>query len=125
MGDRARPGSDGGHRILRIDPATNRITSRATLPARQAPLVFDLQIVDGRPWVLTLRGAIEIDPATGRPGRFVALDPTADEDFPQWTIISGGELWVLTRGAADRPLRPRHGPPEGPRCRCGWRAPGP
>ena len=91
------PGSDGGSQILRIDPATDRITSRATLPERQAPLVFDLQIVDGRPWVLTLRGAIEIDPATGRPGRFVALDPKADEDFPQWTIISGGELWVLTR----------------------------
>jgi outer membrane protein assembly factor BamB len=91
------PGSDGGSRILRIDPATDRITSRATLPERQAPLIFDLQIVDGRPWVLTLRGAIEIDPATGRPGRFVALDPQADEDFPQWTIISGGELWVLTR----------------------------
>lgn len=91
------PGADGGHRILRIDPATDRITSRATLPARQAPLVFDIQIVDGRPWVLTLRGAIEVDPATGRPGRFVALDPTADEDFPMWTIIADGQLWVLTR----------------------------
>ena len=91
------PGSDGGSKILRIDPETNQITSRATLPARQAPLVFDLQIVNGRPWVLTLRGAIEVDPATGQPGRFVALDPAADEDFPQWTIIAGGELWVLTR----------------------------
>jgi hypothetical protein len=47
--------------------------------------------------VLTLTGAIEIDPATGRPGRYVALDPTADTDFPQWTIIADGELWVLTR----------------------------
>ena len=92
-----RPGADGGHRILRIDPQTNRITARATLPADQAPLIFDLQTVDGRPWVLTLRGAIEIDPATGRPGRFVAIDPSADEDFPQWSIIAEGELWVLTR----------------------------
>jgi hypothetical protein len=92
-----RPGSDGGHQILKIDPATDRIVSRATLPARQAPLLFDLQIVDGRPWVLTLRGAIEIDPATGRPGRFVALDPKADVDFPQWSIIGEDQLWVLTR----------------------------
>ena len=92
-----RPGSDGGNRILRIDPATDRITSRATLPAEQAPLVFDVQIVDGKPWVVTLRGAIEVDPATGRPGRFVATDPTADEDFPLWSIIGDGELWVLTR----------------------------
>jgi streptogramin lyase len=91
------PGSDGGHRILRIDPETNRIDARAELPARQAPIVFDLQIVGDRPWVLTLRGAIEIDPETARPGRFVALDPDADEDFPQWSIIGEGELWVLTR----------------------------
>ena len=27
------PGTDGGSRVLRIDPATNRITARATLPA--------------------------------------------------------------------------------------------
>ncbi len=91
------PGSDGGNQILRIDPATDRITSRVTLPADEAPLIFDLQIVDGRPWVLTLRGALEIDPQTGRPGRFVAIDPTSDDDFPQWTTIADGELWVLTR----------------------------
>ena len=90
------PGTDGGHRIMRIDPETNRIVSRVTLPARQAPLVFDIQIVDGRPWVLTLRGAIEIDPATGRPGRYVAIR-TAGEEFPQWTYIADGQLWVLTR----------------------------
>ncbi len=91
------PGSDGGNRILRIDPRTDRITARSTLPAGQAPLIFDIQIVDGRPWVMTLRGAIEIDPVTGRPGRFVAIDRTTDEDFPQWTIIAQGRLWVLTR----------------------------
>lgn len=90
------PGSDGGHRIMRIDPATNRIVSRATLPARQAPLIFDVQIVDGRPWVLTLRGAIEIDPATGRPGRHLAIR-NAGEEFPQWLIIAQDQLWVLTR----------------------------
>jgi outer membrane protein assembly factor BamB len=90
------PGSDGGHRIIRIDPETNEIVSRVTLPARQAPLIFDIQIVDGRPWVLTLSGAIEIDPATGRPGRYVAIR-TAGEEFPQWTTIAEDELWVLTR----------------------------
>ena len=91
-----RPGSDGGHRLLRIDPETNRIVSRVTLPARQAPLIFDIQIVDGRPWVHTLRGTIEIDPATGRPGRYVAAR-TAGEEFPLWTTIAEDELWVLTR----------------------------
>src|SRR6185436_7114273 len=65
------PGADGGSRVLRIDPATNRITDRVTLPADEAPLVLDLQIVQGRPWVVTSVGAIELDPRTARPARFV------------------------------------------------------
>jgi hypothetical protein len=93
------PGVDGGSRVLRIDPETNRVTARVTLPARQAPLVFDIQIVDGRPWVLTARGAIELDPATARPRGFIAIDQPAGEPFPPWAIIAGDELWVLTRQA--------------------------
>ena len=57
------PGADGGSRVLRIDPATNRITARATLPADQAPLVFDLQIVQGKPWVRHLRRRDRARPA--------------------------------------------------------------
>ena len=91
------PGSDGGSRVLRIDPATNRITSRATLPATQAPLVFDVQIEQGRPWVLTSAGAIGLDPATGRPQTFVKLRQPAGDPGPIWTIISDGRLWVITR----------------------------
>ena len=91
------PGTDGGHRLLKIDPATDRIVSRVTLPADQAPLIFDIAIVDGRPWVLTLAGAIEIDPATGRPESFVGLDRATQEEFALWTTIADGELWVLTR----------------------------
>lgn len=93
------PSSDGGHRVLRIDPETNRVTARVTLPARQAPLVFDIQIVDGRPWVLTARGAIELDPRTARPQRFVAVEQPAGEPFPIWTIVAGKALWVLTRSS--------------------------
>ena len=61
------PGADGGSRVLRIDPATNRITARAALPDDQAPLVLDLQIVQGKPWVVTSVGAIELDPRSARP----------------------------------------------------------
>ncbi len=94
------PGADGGSRVLRIDPATNRITARATLPADQAPLVFDLQIVQGRPWVVTSAGAIELDPRSARPGRFVAAEQPAGEPFPLWSILTpGGELWVLDRSS--------------------------
>jgi outer membrane protein assembly factor BamB len=97
------PSSDGGHRVLRIDPETNRVTARVTLPARQAPIVFDLQIVDGRPWVLTSAGAVELDPATARPRGFVAIDQPAGEPGPLWAIVAGDELWVLSRsGTVDR-----------------------
>ena len=94
------PGADGGSRVLRIDPATNRITARATLPADQAPLVLDLQIVQGKPWVVTSVGAIELDPRSARPGRFVAAEQPAGEPFPVWSILSpAGELWVLDRSS--------------------------
>jgi len=97
------PGSDGGHRVLRIDPDTNGITARVKLPARQAPLVFAIQIVDGRPWVLTAVGAIQLDPVTARPRGFVAIDQPAGEPYPMWAIIAGDELWVLSRsGTVDR-----------------------
>jgi hypothetical protein len=97
------PSADGGHRVLRIDPGTNDVTARVTLPARQAPIVFDIQIVDGRPWVVTAAGAIELDPATARPRRFVEIDQPAGEPGPLWSIVAGKELWVLTRaGTFDR-----------------------
>ena len=94
------PGADGGSRVLRIDPATNRITARAALPDDQAPLVLDLQIVQGKPWVVTSVGAIELDPRSARPGRFVSAAQPAGEPFPLWSILSpDGELWVLDRSS--------------------------
>ena len=97
------PSNDGGHRVLRIDPETNQVTARVTLPARQAPLVFDLQIVDGTPWVLTNAGAIALDPATARPRGFVKVEQPAGEPGPLWTIVVDRQLWVLSRaGTFDR-----------------------
>ena len=97
------PSSDGGHRVLRIDPATNRITARHLLPAAQAPLVFGLQIDRGRPWVVTSRGAIGLDPATGRPTSFVRLREQGNDAGPLWSFAADGRLWVLTRdGTLDR-----------------------
>ena len=98
------PGTDGGHRVLRVDPRTNTVTARVTLPAAQAPLVLDVQIIDGRPWAITSRGAIELDPVTARPRRFVRIPHPAGEPYPLWTTGGpGGELLVLTReGRIDR-----------------------
>jgi hypothetical protein len=97
------PSNDGGHRVLRIDPATNKITARVTMPAAQAPIVFDVQIEQGRPWVISNRGAIELDPASGRPVSFVKVRQPAGEPGPLWSFVARGELWVLTRsGTLDR-----------------------
>jgi hypothetical protein len=97
------PSSDGGHRVLRIDPATNRITARVTMPSAQAPIVFDLVIEQGRPWVISNRGAIELDPATARPVSYVKMRQPLAEPGPLWAVIARGELWVLTRnGTLDR-----------------------
>jgi streptogramin lyase len=97
------PSNDGGHRAVRIDPATNRVTDRVLLPAAQAPLVFDIQIDQGRPWVITSRGAIGLDPATGRPVSFVRILQPAAEVGPLLSFVHDGELWVLTReGTLDR-----------------------
>jgi hypothetical protein len=97
------PSSDGGHRVLRIDPATNKITARVTMPAAQAPIVFDVQIEQGRPWVITNRGAIALDSATARPVSFIRFHQPAAEPGPLWAFVARGELWVLTRnGTLDR-----------------------
>jgi hypothetical protein len=91
------PGPDGGSRVLPIDPATNRVTARVALPARQAPITGDIQVVRGVPWVITSRGAIELDPGTARPRSFVSNRMPAGEPFPLWSFVTEKELWVLTR----------------------------
>jgi hypothetical protein len=88
---------------VRIDPATNKITARVTMPAAQAPLVFDVQVEEGRPWVITSRGAIALDPVTARPVSFIRFRQPAGEPGPLWSFVARGELWVLTRsGTLDR-----------------------
>ena len=91
------PSGDGGHSVLRIDPRTDAVTARVRLPAAQAPIVYDLQIEQGRPWVLSTAGAIGLDPASGRPQTFVKIRQPAGSPGPLWSIIADGKLWVLTR----------------------------
>ena len=53
--------------------------------------------------MVTSRGAIALDPATGRPVSFVRIIQPAGEPGPLWSMIARGELWVLTRnGTLDR-----------------------
>ena len=96
----ARPTSLSSPAILvRIDPASGRITSRNPMrtPGGQPLGIADIQIVDGVPWVIGGAGSLQIDPATGRPVRFIKTELPAGQPYPLWNIADAGNLWVLTR----------------------------
>jgi len=93
------PGTDGGARVLRIDPRTNRVSARVTLRPQGAPRFFVLgvQIIRGVPWAVGAQGAIELDPVTAAMRRFLPTELPAGEPYPLWITGTDTELWVLTR----------------------------
>jgi streptogramin lyase len=90
----------GTARLLRIDPDTNRVSGRASIrrPGGGGFRPFELEVVDGVPWVLGDRGALRIDPRTGAVAGFVPIELGADEPFPYFVVAARDGLWVLTRG---------------------------
>jgi outer membrane protein assembly factor BamB len=85
--------------LVRIDPATDRKLSRVaiTRPGGGRLIAFGLQIVDGVPWVLTNRGALRVDPATGTIADFLPIQLGLGEPFPFFVSVSEDGLWVLNR----------------------------
>jgi len=94
-----RPGFDGGAKVLRIDPRTNRVTARVTLRPKGAPRfsVLGVQIIRGVPWAVGAQGAIELDPVTAEERRFLPIEVPSGEPYPLWIMGTDTELWVLTR----------------------------
>ena len=92
---------DAPGRLARIDPRTNRITSRRQLRPelrRHGVTIaqsFGVSIARGVPWVLTSKGALRIDPATGEAAGFIRV-PGGD---PRFVTLADDGLWVLTRDA--------------------------
>ena len=68
------------NRLLRIDPATNRVTARTVLrrPAGGPELSgLEVQIIAGAPWVIGLEGALRINAGDGRVEHVTRLDQAA------------------------------------------------
>ena len=86
---------EGGPRLLKIDPATNRVTARTRLEPPTGSLLSGVQVLSGAPWVIATGGALEADPRTGRGRRTVTFATGGAEPF--WVGADDTALWVLTR----------------------------
>jgi outer membrane protein assembly factor BamB len=85
------------NRLLRIDPATNRVTARTALllPGGGELSSFEVQILGGSPWVLGREGALRINAGDGRVERFTRVESQPEE--ARFMIGSEDGIWVLDR----------------------------
>ncbi len=87
--------------LARVDPQTNRVTGRLAVIEElarrgvEASLPVEILIADGVPWLVTDRGALRLDPATGKAAGFIKLP---DEGARSVALAQDG-FWVLTRDA--------------------------
>jgi putative pyrroloquinoline-quinone binding quinoprotein len=83
-------------RLLRIDPAANRVVARIALrtPAGKRLAPIDLQVGRGTVWVVGQNaGALRIDPRRNVADRFV---PLAGRTGERGIVTDGDGVWVLT-----------------------------
>ena len=88
---------NGRGRLVRIDPATNRVTHRVALRLPNGDLLSsrEVQILDGSPWAMGLEGALRLNPRDGDVEHFTRLPDAHGE--PRFAVGSGESLWVLDR----------------------------
>jgi outer membrane protein assembly factor BamB len=84
-------------RLVRIDPATNRVTDRVALRLPNGDLLTsrELQILDGSPWMIGLEGALRLNARNGHVEHFTQLE--GEQVEPRFMIGSEDSLWVLDR----------------------------
>jgi outer membrane protein assembly factor BamB len=91
-GDLQNGGVEGPVRLLRIDPRTNRIVARIPMhkPSGRTFSPQAVRVVDGTVWVIGTAGALQVDPASGTPERYV------ETRHAELGIVAGGDaLWML------------------------------
>ena len=92
-GDLQNGGLGGPVQLLRIDPRRNRVVAGIPL-TKPSGGTFSAQGVhtdDDSVWVMGSTGALQIDPATNRPERFV---PTGDA-AARGLVVDDDTLWLL------------------------------
>ena len=84
-------------RLVRIDPATNRVTDRVALRLPNGELLTSraVQILDGAPWAIGLEGALRLNAADGHVEHFTRPEGLPPE--PRFIIGAEDSLWVLER----------------------------
>jgi hypothetical protein len=92
-GDLENGGAKRAVQLLRIDPRRNRVVARIALSkpsgGRLAPRA--IRIDDDSVWVIGTGGALQIDPATNAPERYV---PTGDA-AALGVLTDGDSVWML------------------------------
>ncbi len=91
-GDLQYGGDKGPVRLLRIDPATNRVVARIPMrtPAGDGFAPLELRIDQGAVWVVGAAGALRIDPRRNAADRFVPL-----RESIRGAVTDRDGVWVL------------------------------
>jgi virginiamycin B lyase len=81
-----------GGKLIRVDPATNKVAARITLP--EAPLA--VAAADDQVWVATTQGgAIRVDPASNR---VVTVLRGGLQSGAQMVAVGAGSVWLANPG---------------------------
>jgi outer membrane protein assembly factor BamB len=104
---------DRPDRVLRIDPASARITGRIALRTSAGAPFPALQIVanDRAVWAVSAEGALRLDPRTGAGRRLIARPAGGVE--PRWITLGDETLWVYGTDGTIRRFDGATGAPDG------------
>jgi hypothetical protein len=91
-GDLQNGGVEGPVRLMRIDPRRNRVVAGIPLtkPSGGTFSPQGVHVGEGVVWVIGTAGALQIDPASNTPQRYVPIGGAA-----RGVVAAGDALWVL------------------------------
>ena len=100
-------------RLLRIDPATDRVTDRVPLrtPDGRSFPAFQVLASDRAVWAVSGEGALRLDPQTGAGLQLVAAPSGGHE--PRWITLGEDVLWVYGTDGTIRRFDPVTGAARG------------
>jgi streptogramin lyase len=105
-GDLQNGGVEGPVRLLRIDPRRNRVVARIPLtkPSGGTFSPQGVHVDDGVVWVIGTAGALQIDPASNTPLRYVPVGGAE-----RGVVVSGDTVWLLGLNGRLRQVDARSG----------------
>jgi outer membrane protein assembly factor BamB len=100
-------------RVVRIDPATNRVAGTIALRTPEGRPFPALDVLDNdrAVWAVSAEGALQLDPRTGAAIRLVA--PPRGGNEARWATLGEDTLWVYGTDGAIRRFDAESGAPTG------------